>query len=752
MARGRFWEAAVTGVVAWAAAAGALEAQTAAATAPAPIVVAHTSEPIAIDGDLSDAAWAQATVLDAFYEYTPGDNVAPKVRTRALLAYDREALYVGVWAEDPQPHRIRAPYVERDQVFGDQDNLAVFLDTRGDRRTALQLRQNPRGVQGDALNSDVSNSEDFAPDFFYDTAARIGRDGWSAEFRIPLRSLRFESGARRAWGFMIIRNYPREFRYQMSSVKLPRGGDCLVCRMAPLAGIDDLPPSGGLVAAPYVSARDGARAATPGAPLEDGSADAQAGLDVKWTPSADTAVDVALHPDFSQVESDVAQIAVNSRFALFFPEKRPFFLESVDLLATPLDVVYTRTLTDPRWGARATGRLGAASYTALVAEDEGGGSVILPGPVSSSLAPQDFRSWAGIARLRRELGGSFASFLATARAIEGGGHNLVAGPDFQWRRRLAERITGQLLLSDTRTPERPALAGEWDGRRLRSHALRLSWVHAERSLDWRASYSDVGAGFRADLGFVPQVGYRQVAATLGSTRYRERGFLARVRPFLDGFATLDRRGRTVSQQVSVGADLHGQRNLVSRAELVQQRQSARGRLLDLTQVGFWATINPASFVPRLEARAYVGEEVDLAHARVGRGMELSLGATLRPSAHLELETHSALNWLDVSIAEGRRARLFTAQVQRLKATYNFSARAALRLIGQYESTARDPRAHALGVARREGSFSGSALFTYRINWQTALFVGYGDEHTLLRSRLRPSSRELFFKLSYALQR
>src|SRR5205085_10143613 len=157
------------------------------------------------------------------------------------------------------------------------------------------------------------------------------------------------------------------------------------------------------------------------------------GLDVKWTPNADTAIDATLNPDFSQVESDQAVISTNERFAIFYPEKRPFFLEGVDLFDTPIQAVYTRTITSPRWGARATGKAGSTAYTVLVTQDRGGGSVILPGPTGNDFAPQDDLSTVVLGRVRQDIGASFAGLLLTDREIQGGAHNRVLGPDFQWR-------------------------------------------------------------------------------------------------------------------------------------------------------------------------------------------------------------------------------------------------------------------------------------------------------------------------------
>src|SRR5262249_44250255 len=147
----------------------------------------------------------------------------------------------------------------------------------------------------------------------------------------------------------------------------------------------------------------------------NGSVRSRVGLDVKYLPNADNAVDLTIKPDFSQVESDTAQIATNQRFALFYPERRPFFLEGLDLFATPFQAVYTRTITAPTAGGRLTGKAAGTRYTVLVADDSGGGSAVLPGPASSSLASVDFGSTVFVARAKRDLGLSFVSVLATDR-------------------------------------------------------------------------------------------------------------------------------------------------------------------------------------------------------------------------------------------------------------------------------------------------------------------------------------------------
>jgi hypothetical protein len=176
--------------------------------------------------------------------------------------------------------------------------------------------------------------------------------------------------------------------------------------------------------------------------------------------------------------------------------------------------------------------------------------------------------------------------------------------------------------------------------------------------------------------------------------------------------------------------------------------------LSVTNVSYFFQVDPSRRFPRIGANGFLGEDVDLAGARVGRGGSVTALATLRPEDHLTLELNSGFSWLDVDADQRSAARLFNAQVQRLKAVYTFNPRMFVRLIGQYVETERDPSLYPFPVPAREAYFAGSALFSYRLNWQTALFLGYGDEHALdpVRDRLARTSRQLFVKLSYSFQR
>jgi len=718
---------------------------------PPPIEIHRLQGSITLDGKLDDSGWQTAAKIGQWYETQPGDNVPPKVKTDAWITYDDHYFYIGIRCEDPHPNQIRAPYVERDAIIGTDDNIAVFIDTRGDKRSAMELRVSPRGIQGDAIFNDSNQNEDFSPDFFYDTAATIDATGWSAEYRIPFSSLRYSDAPVQKWNIFIWRNYPREFRYALYSVPAPRDANCFLCHMQPIAGLTGLPKAGHLVAAPYVTAQQVERPEGDlGTPLVRDPFKKDAGLDVKWTPSQNQAVDLTLNPDFSQVEADVAQITVNQRFAVFFPEKRPFFLEGFDLFDTPLQVAYTRTITAPRWGARSTGNIAGTAYTVLVTDDKGGGLTILPGPLGNDFAPQDFKSYDTIGRVRHDIGSSFVGGVFTDREISGGGHNRVIGPDFQWRPNQSDSVIGEALLSDNSNPDRPDLSPSWNGESTRGHAVYGAWFHQARSWDSGVEGKDISDNFRADLGFLPQNGYREMDASAGLRFFPTNSLFSFVRPNIFTDYQRDQHGRTIYRLVSPGIFVQGKKNLGASINFRPKEQTlVGGKLLQQTYSQYFFQIDPSRRFTRIVVNGRIGQFIDFANARVGHGGNIGVDTTVRPIDQLTLEGIVNREWLDAA-----GGRVYTAQIERLRALYSFSAKSIVRVIGQYVKTNRDPSRYIFPVPQYSGSFLGSILYSYKVNWQTVLFVGYGDDRVLesTSADLLKLDRSVFFKVSYAIQR
>src|SRR6185369_1316480 len=460
-----------------------------------------------------------------------------------------------------------------------------------------------------------------------------------------------------------------------------------------------------------------------------------------------------INPDFSQVESDVAQIGANERFALFYPEKRPFFLEGIELFSTPIQAVYTRSITSPRWGLRATGKLGDSAYTALVSQDRGGGSVILPGPNGSTFVDQDSQSLAAIGRVRQDIGTnrSFASFLVTDREVSGGGYNRVYGPDFQWRIGKTETITGQLLLSNTQTPNRPDLAAEWNGQKMNSHAADIWYSHSSRLWDWFTEYKDFGTGFRADDGFVPQVGFRENYGEAGFTT-RPTGLLSRIRTFLIADYQAEQDGSLISRSISPGVGMDGRWSSFQRYRVAFDRVRSGTKTFPRRQFIYTFQVSPNRSISLISLDGFLGEQVDFANSRLGTGGTVNLTGSIRPTDHLELRLNGSRQWLNVDTPPAK-GRLYTASVARLRATYTLSARAFARAIGQYVEVSRDPSLYNSAVDRKNGDFSGSLLLAYKLNWQSVMFLGYGDNRTLVEdNRLEKADRQFFLKISYAFQK
>jgi len=703
---------------------------------------------------LSDEAWQTAARVDKWYEIQPGDNTEPPVRSVGLISYDDHFLYAAFEFDDPDPAAIRAPLGDHDAINGNSmDFGGIFLDTLDTRRTAIEFFATPSNVQYDAVIDDASG-ENPSPDFYWDSAAKITPRGWTLELRIPFSSLRYRKGDPQKWGITLFRNYPRLFRRQIASVVMPRGSNCTICHESDLTGLERLPGGGHVVAAPYISASRTAhpRDNTLGAPLEDDAVKGRIGVDVKYTPTPNTAFDATIRPDFSQIESDTAQITANERFALFYPEKRPFFLEGVDLFNTPIQAVYTRTITDPTWGARLTGKSAGVRYTALVTEDGGGGTVILPGANGSSSAPQDFTSDVFVGRAKRDIGRSFVGALVTDREMrDGTAHNRVAGPDAEWRPSSADVIAAQALFSDTRTPNRPEVAPEWSDGQFNGYGVQTSWTHNTRHLDWFGRYEGLSNGFRADTGFVPQVGIHDLAGSAGWTIHPHAP-ITRERTWVQLEYQTDRSGNVITKGVMPGLGMDTRWNGFIQVRYNMDHTRAGERVIGRNQFGYTVQFSPSRRISSLSINSTMGQDIDFANARPATGLTVTAQATLQPTGHLAITVLEDTRSLHVHV-DTKVQRLFLQRIARINATYTFTSRMFVRVIGQYISATRNPLLYLTTVSPRDGAFSGSTLFAYKLNWQSVLFAGYGDDRELSDvHRLEPLDRQFFVKISHAFQR
>ena len=301
-----------------------------------PSVRAHAvrrSGSITIDGKLDEASWTDAPKQGSFTQRFPKDGAKPDVDTRFAVLYDDSALYVGVWADDKEPHLIRKTLTRRD-LDVPADSIAVGFDSYHDRRTAYVFQLNAAGVQRDMMMFDDSKQDD-TWDAVWTGEANVHASGWCAEFRIPLNQLRFAQGETQEWGLQVLRMVART-QEQATWSPWPRTAPEVVSRFGVVDGIDKLKPSRRLELLPYASGGFDVMPVDASDPLND-SANLRrnAGVDVRYGLGPAFTLSATLNPDFGQVEADPSQINLSGN-ELFFAEKRPFFLEGVDLFKLPI--------------------------------------------------------------------------------------------------------------------------------------------------------------------------------------------------------------------------------------------------------------------------------------------------------------------------------------------------------------------------------------------------------------------------------
>jgi hypothetical protein len=707
-------------------------------------------ERIVLDGNLDEPAWVRVQLYDRFWELYPQAEVPARVRTEMRVAYDAQALYVGLRAYDPDPSQLRTPYARRDNVLPDQDTLVLFIDPVGKRKFAQFFRVNPRGSVTDGLYNEDSSREDTSPDFDFEVATGRFEGGWSAEFRIPFSSLRYTDPPPAEWSIMAYRVWPRDQRYRIASSKLPREQTCFLCMNEPLTGLSGLPSTRHLALTPNVTVRS-VRNRDLGEPTRT-ERDLVPSLDVKWRPRPDTVVDATLNPDFSQVELDTPQLAGAAQFALFFPEKRPFFLEGADMYEAFWQAIYTRSITDPAWGARVTQRTEGFDATVLVSRDEGGGLVMLPGPYNTRFARQDFKSTASIARSRWQMEGLTLGGTLTDRTLEGGAYNRVAGPDVVWFPLPEHRIRAQYLGAWT--------TAQPSGGTLRKGALEtgradgVDWVYHGPKWDQYADFEEVSPRFRADDGFINQAGYRLVHNETARKFLGLWGF-NEVRPFLVAQYKTAWDNTLAYRQYHYGVKL-----VLPRATTVaiearpNDRVVARekGGALKRDEMVLAVESNPFPWLSRLYLETAFGDRVDFANNRIGKGAYMGMTANLRPHPRAELEYRIDHDHIDSRepVAVGSR-RVMNETSQQLLALWHFSARDSLRTIWQASTVKRGVSLWQQPVSARDDAATLSVMYGHRRGIGTSFYLGttFGRQRDPDGS-VRSYQAEVFVKGSWSL--
>jgi hypothetical protein len=549
------------------------------AVAPPALTIPRLTRPPVLEDFLSmkpegEIALQMAKVT-GFVQRSPHDGEKVSEQTEAYLGYDQKNLYV-VFVCFDDPKKVRARMSRREDIY-DDDEVAVMFDTFHDRRRAYEFQTTPLGVQWDAIYTEVSRAEvgtnwDTSWDTVWDSRGKVTSSGFVVEMAIPFKSLRFPATKQQEWGIILYRGIVRKnedsFWPQISRKMEGRLGQA-----ATLYGLEGISPDRDIELIPYGIMR-GFRALDQRDPynpyFQNTTAQGQAGMDAKFVIRDHFVLDLTANPDFSQVESEDPQITVNQRFEVYFPEKRPFFLENEDYFRTPFDLFFTRNIEDPSAGIRLTGKEGPYSV-GLIATDDRGPGLAVPSFCPASEISSDLpfplcadnlsgtRSYFTIARVNRDIfkQSSVGLIYTDWECPTTGEFNRVGGVDTRLKFNDNWTLEGQAVTSSSNLlgltatnlqttceyglyPFSSGNAGNGDY--YAGPAERLELKRNGLHFNYDGSYQDVSPGFVTVPGFVNRVDIRGLYQTVYYRFRPKKGWLLAWGPSLRQRYVFDHEG------------------------------------------------------------------------------------------------------------------------------------------------------------------------------------------------------------------
>lgn len=731
-------------------------------------------ETITVDGDLSESAWQRAGVFKDFTSYNPVDGRPAQDDTEVRIWYAEDALYVGIRAYAPSG-TVQATLAERDRINSD-DWVALHLDTFNDRRRAFVFAVNAFGVQADGMRSDVSagpgasraslQAVDLSQDYVWQSKGRLLDDGFSVEIRIPFKSIRYQASSSQDWGLQIVRQTQRT-GYQDTWAPTSRANQAFTAQAGYLRGMSGM--KRGLV----LDLTPTSVTSTTGTPSADGwgyGTRSEAGGDVRWGVTSNFTLNATANPDFSQVETDVGQIPGDVRFALFFPELRPFFVEGSEQFDAPNRLVNTRAIVQPLGALKLTGKIPRTDVGLLSAIDA-------PSSGSDGRTSPQFN----IVRLRRDLGEQSTAGIVFTDRSEGAQFNRVAG--FDTRLQFARVYSLDLRYAGSVTRDSTTRTGAlWE----------ISHGRTGRSYGYRYNIQGFSPDFETQSGFVNRVDFVRAQINQRLTFFgASGGWWDQRQHFLsasslwtyDGFGA---RETPLESRVSVDNSMTfrgGWRVSVS-PEL--QRVAFDPRRYTTLAVPSTSGLDTVAFVPNVAQvtnsvtlsvntpqwrlagatfSATAGTEPEFFETATVQRREVEAQVNLRPSSQLRVGTLLRYQ----QFVRSRDGTVFSTQVvPRLRMEYQFSRALFFRFIGQVESrdrsALRDPRTEqplfrrssdgTLTAQSARRSLLGRAdwLISYLPSPGTVVFVGYGTgvdaSATMRPSDFERTSDGAFVKFSY----
>lgn len=704
------------------------------AGAPA-FAVPRIEDTVVIDGRLDEPVWTRAVRLTGFSEYRPVDRQRASERTEVLVWYAPDALHFGVIAYDSVPGSIRATSADRDSLER-EDSVRIYLDTFNDRRRAFVFGVNPLGAQEDGVQTEgafnagrmMGGAVDLSPDYQFDSQGRLTETGYVVEIRIPFKSLRYPTTPGAPWGLNILRKIQRTGR-EDTWTDAQRVASFLG-QAGTMEGLADMERGVVTEFQPFVTgASNGTRSSEDGR-FRRSRIDLGPGANLRLG-FTNLSMDATINPDFSQVESDAAQVTVNERFALFFAEKRPFFLEGIELFATPGQLVYTRRIADPLGGVKLTGKVGRTGLAFLSAVDEAG--------------PSDV--WVNLGRLRRDVGKDSLVGVTFTDRTRNGGFNRVLAADARLVFRNLYYVLGQI-------------GGSWTGDRGQTTTAPTFQAEFDRTARrWGFNYrlSGFGRGFDAQSGFVPRSNIVELSAFNRLSYYGTRGSLIEgVTMFFgpnrvwtwDGF--LSERAIEGVDSLNLSATLRGGWSISARpARSFAHLLVADGGRRYVSVFNGTASVTTPIFSKvngRVDVRT--GGAIIFSSASEGRETRVTASLAVRPTTATRIEGSVVRS----TLRQARDNAVFArASIPRIRVEFQPRRSLFFRMISEYRAEQPNPFAASTRGLRTDW------LLSFEPRPGTVVFLGYGlsqnrDEDRFGADRFERASDGVFIKLAYLIRR
>ena len=704
--------------------------------------------PPSIDGRLDDAVWLDAAHITDFVQRRPLDGAPATEATDVYLVYDSTTLYIGVHAHYSDPSMRRANRTDRDRA-GQDDLFFVYFDPFLDQQRAYVFTVNGYGVQGDSILSARRGGGsrfgvprgDSSWDALFATAGQLVEDGFTAEMAIPFKSLRYPrrgDEVSHRWGFQVARTIGGKDEAVVWS-RTSRDIAGFLPQMGVMDGLINLSRSRNIEILPtFTAIRFGSLDRATGA-FVDKDTSPEGGVNFKYGVTSNLTADLTLNPDFSQIESDQPQIEVNQRFALFFPELRPFFLEGAEIFASsgPVRVVHTRTIVDPRYGAKLTGKTGRTTVGVMYANDEA------PGNVEDAADPAfEHASQTLVGRVRYDLySESHVGVIFTDREFLDS-HSRLAGLDSNFR------------LGDTHSVEFRALGTEHrdlDG--VETTGFLLDGVIRKRGRNLRYTLGSfaLSPDFKTDVGFVRRTDQRR---TFGDVTYRwwPESWLRNWGPEFHYERNYDFDGILQDENAGVGLNLGFAKNIFVGTNVSRDMERYEGIDFFKTSYRLFARADTSRlFGLGLGVNRGDGIFFDPDNPYLGYETRMFSFINLRPTSRLQSQINiDASRFTD---PRNNAEEVFDVKIFRALTTYQLTDRFVFRNISEYNTFDK-----TLGL---------NFLLTYRVNAGTVFYVGYDDHYQqadlidgddldedgvadqlFQTSEPRRTNRALFMKLQY----